>query len=88
MQIFAPFIFGVLSNIYISFENNFSHIFFYYYLALFSALALSLAFNARRISRYFERVNSEYYKLLLIVVLAFVLLEVAFVQNYHLIYND
>ena len=88
MQIFAPFIFGVLSNIYISFENNFSHIFFYYYLALFSALALSLAFNARRISRYFEKVNSEYYRLLLIAVLAFVLLEVTFVQNYHLIYND
>ncbi|MHB1830759.1 MAG: ArnT family glycosyltransferase, partial [Candidatus Micrarchaeaceae archaeon] len=47
-----------------------------------------MAINAKKISRYFRNVKKDYYKYLLITVLVFIFLEVSFVQNYHLLYND
>ena len=79
---------GVLSQIFIFIDNNFSTIFFYYYIALFIMLALSLIVNARRILPYFKGIKKSYYKLLFIIIILFALLEIIFVQNYHLIYND
>ena len=82
------FLLGALSQIFIFVDNNFSTIFFYYYIALLVMLAISLAANATRILQYFKAIKRSYYKLLLIVVFLFALLEMLFVQNYHLIYND
>ena len=79
---------GILSQIFIFVDNNFSTIFFYYYIALLVMLGVSLAANANRILQYFKGINKRYYKLLLITILLFAFLELAFVQNYHLIYND
>ncbi|MHB1830686.1 MAG: ArnT family glycosyltransferase [Candidatus Micrarchaeaceae archaeon] len=88
MQTSMTFLFYILSHVFLLFSNNFSRIFFFYYIALLAALVLSLAANAKRISGYFRNVKREYLKYLLIAVLAFVFLEVSFVQNYHLLYND
>ena len=79
---------SILSQIIILVDNNFSTVFFYYYVTLFVMLIVSLLANANRILEYFKPINKHYYKLLLIVVFLFASLEIIFVQNYHLIYND
>ena len=79
---------SALSQILILIDNNFSTVFFYYYVTLFMMLIVSLLANADRILKYFKPINRYFYKLLLITILLFASLEIVFVQNYHLIYND
>ncbi|MGC8687696.1 MAG: ArnT family glycosyltransferase [Candidatus Micrarchaeia archaeon] len=62
--------------------------YFYYYMALISAFALSIVLSNAEIRELVSRISMKSYLKLAIILLAFLIIELAFVKPTHLLYND
>ncbi|MEM3661568.1 MAG: glycosyltransferase family 39 protein [Candidatus Micrarchaeaceae archaeon] len=62
--------------------------YFYYYAALFIGLVIASALGYKEIKKAVSGISKTYYKYLIIIIIIFVFLEIAFVKPTHLLYND
>ncbi|MEM0149196.1 MAG: glycosyltransferase family 39 protein [Candidatus Micrarchaeaceae archaeon] len=62
--------------------------YFYYYAALFIGLVIASTLGYKEIKKAVSGISKSYYKYLIIIIIIFVFLEIAFVKPTHLLYND
>ncbi|MEM0149073.1 MAG: glycosyltransferase family 39 protein, partial [Candidatus Micrarchaeaceae archaeon] len=62
--------------------------YFYYYAILFIGLIVASALSYKEIKKAVSGINKPYYKYLIVIIIIFIFLEIAFVKPTHLLYND